>query len=109
MQIGHNKKNRRASQEANRLILLARSAGIEPTTPAETLAIVADILDELEERRAAIIRMRFGIGRDEIMTLEEISQIYGVTRERIRQIEASGLEHLSKPERKKRLQALLGI
>lgn len=76
---------------------------------AETPSVVADILEELQERQADIIRMRFGIGRDEIMTLEEISQIYGVTRERIRQIEVRGLEHLSNPERKRRLQALLGM
>ena len=47
---------------------------------------------DLPERQADVIRMRFGIGRDSDMTLEEIGQIYGVTRERIRQIEAKGVD-----------------
>uniref|UniRef100_UPI0040473B62 sigma-70 family RNA polymerase sigma factor n=1 Tax=Yoonia sp. TaxID=2212373 RepID=UPI0040473B62 len=76
---------------------------------AETESIITDALAELPEREADVIRMRFGIGRDADMTLEEIGQIYGVTRERIRQIEAKGLDRLSHPGRKRRLQELLGI
>ena len=76
---------------------------------AETEKIIADALAELPEREADIIRMRFGIDRDFDMTLEEIGQIYGVTRERIRQIEAKGLDRLSHPGRKRRLQELLGM
>ena len=75
---------------------------------AETERIVTDALADLPERQADVIRMRFGIGRDSDMTLEEIGQIYGVTRERIRQIEAKGLDRLSHPGRKRRLQELLG-
>lgn len=76
---------------------------------AETEMIVTDALAELPERQADIIRMRFGIGRDTDMTLEEIGQLYGVTRERIRQIEAKGLDRLSHPGRKRRLHDLLGM
>lgn len=76
---------------------------------AETESIITDALAELPEREADVIRMRFGIGRDADMTLEEIGQIYGVTRERIRQIEAKGLDRLSHPGRKRRLQELLGM
>ena len=76
---------------------------------AETERIVTDALAELPERQADVIRMRFGIGRATEMTLEEIGQLYGVTRERIRQIEAKGLDHLSHPGRKRRLQTLLGM
>lgn len=76
---------------------------------AETKRIVTDALAELPGRQADVIRMRFGIGRDEEMTLEEIGQLYGVTRERIRQIEAKGLDQLSHAGRKRRLQTLLGM
>ena len=71
--------------------------------------IVADALSELPERQAKVIRMRFGIGHDEEMTLEKIGELYGVTRERIRQIEAKGLESLSHPARKRRLKTMLGM
>lgn len=76
---------------------------------AENERVIIDALAELPEREADVIRMRFGIDRDSDMTLEEIGQIYGVTRERIRQIEAKGLDRLSHPGRKRRLQELLGI
>ena len=75
----------------------------------EMAQMVSEVLAELPERQAEVIRMRFGIGRDDKMTLEEIGQTYGVTRERIRQIEAKALRRLSHPGRKRRLQALLGI
>ena len=75
----------------------------------ETRKIISDALDELPERQADVIRKRFGIGQDQEMTLEEIGQLYGVTRERIRQIEAKGLNQLSHPGRKRRLQTLLGM
>jgi RNA polymerase primary sigma factor len=76
---------------------------------AETERIVANALADLLERQADVIRMRFGIGLDSEMTLEEIGQIYGVTRERIRQIEAKGLDKLSHPGRMRRFKELLGL
>jgi RNA polymerase primary sigma factor len=81
----------------------------DPFDQAETARIVDDALAELQERHADVIRMRFGIGRDREMTLEEIGQLYGVTRERIRQIEAKALDLLSHPGRKRRLQEMLGM
>ena len=76
---------------------------------AETKRIVDNILEELSERQADIIRRHFGIGYDDEMSLQEIGQIYGVTRERIRQIEAKGFARLlNHPTRKRHLQALLG-
>ena len=59
---------------------------------------VEALLAGLEPRAAEIIRRRFGIDRDE-QTLEEIGQIYGLTRERIRQIEATALRIMSHPAR----------
>jgi RNA polymerase primary sigma factor len=75
---------------------------------AETLKLASEALAQIEERQAEIIRMRFGIGGDEEMTLEEIGQIYGVTRERIRQIEGKGLRKLSRPDSKRRTQKQVG-
>ncbi|NGO62451.1 sigma-70 family RNA polymerase sigma factor [Rhizobium daejeonense] len=89
--------------------LLSEQVGANVFDQAETERIVTDALAELPERQADVIRMRFGIGRDADMTLEEIGQLYGVTRERIRQIEAKGLDRLSHPGRKRRLQELLGL
>lgn len=88
--------------------LLPEPSAVDVFDQAETERIVTDALADLPERQADVIRMRFGIGRDSDMTLEEIGQIYGVTRERIRQIEAKGLDRLSHPGRKRRLQELLG-
>ena len=52
------------------------------------------IFKNMDEREAVIICLRFGIFVEDSYTLEEIGQIYGVTRERIRQIESKGLKRL---------------
>ncbi len=88
--------------------LLPEPSEVDVFDEAETERIVTEALADLPERQADVIRMRFGIGRETDMTLEEIGQIYGVTRERIRQIEAKGLDRLAHPGRKRRLQELLG-
>lgn len=88
--------------------LLPEPAKSDMIGRAETERIVTEILGELPDRQAEVIRMRFGIGRESDMTLEEIGQIYGVTRERIRQIEAKALNFLSHPGRIRRLRTLLG-
>ena len=61
--------------------------------------IVNDVLSTLGVREAEIIRMRFGINRDEPMTLDEIGKHYGLSRERIRQIETKALRKLRNPAR----------
>jgi RNA polymerase primary sigma factor len=61
--------------------------------------IVNDVLSTLGVREAEIIRMRFGINRDEPMTLDEIGKHYGLSRERIRQIETKALRKLRNPVR----------
>ena len=76
---------------------------------SENKRVVIEALAELPEREADIIRMRFGIGHEAEMTLEEIGQLYGVTRERIRQIEAKGLKRLSHRGRNRRLYEMVGI
>jgi RNA polymerase primary sigma factor len=55
---------------------------------------VHQLLQELPDRQAAVIRLRFGVDDDNPLTLEEIGNRYGVTRERIRQIEAKAMETL---------------
>lgn len=62
-----------------------------------------EVLMTLGEREEKIIRMRFGIGEDKTKTLEEIAKIFGITRERVRQIEAKALRKLRSPNRSKRL------
>lgn len=68
---------------------------------------VARALGVLSPREEAVIRLRFGIGQGEPMTLEEIGQTLGVTRERIRQIEAKALMKLRTPEFQQMLKPLL--
>jgi RNA polymerase primary sigma factor len=58
-----------------------------------------NVLDTLTDREAGVISMRFGINCDAPMTLEEIGKIYGVTRERIRQIESKSMTKLRHPSR----------
>lgn len=69
---------------------------------------IADLLDELDPRQRDVIRRRFGLGDGNEQTLEEIGQLYGVTRERIRQIEAKAIRYLAHPVRARRLEAYLG-
>ncbi|WP_162529261.1 sigma-70 family RNA polymerase sigma factor [Segeticoccus rhizosphaerae] len=57
------------------------------------------VLDTLSEREAGVVSMRFGLTTGEPMTLEEIGKIYGVTRERIRQIEKQSMSKLRHPSR----------
>lgn len=61
--------------------------------------IVNTVLDTLSDREANILRLRFGIGGKKAMTLEEVGKEYGLTRERIRQIEAKALRKLRHPSR----------
>lgn len=61
--------------------------------------IIEGVLSTLSNREAEIIRMRFGIGRDRPMTLEEVGTHYGLSRERIRQVETKALRKLRNPMR----------
>lgn len=61
--------------------------------------VINAVLDTLSDREANILRLRFGIGGKKAMTLEEVGKEYGLTRERIRQIEAKALRKLRHPSR----------
>ena len=58
-----------------------------------------DVLDTLSEREAGVVRLRFGLTDGQPRTLGEIGQVYGVTRERIRQIESKTMSKLRHPSR----------
>ena len=58
---------------------------------------IARVLDTLTEREARILKLRFGIGEETTYTLEEVGREFGLTRERIRQIEARAIEKLYAP------------
>lgn len=60
-------------------------------------------LDKLKPREAKVLELRFGLDGERERTLEEIGKIYGVTRERIRQIEAKALRKLRHPSKSKKL------
>ncbi|MCA9029943.1 MAG: RNA polymerase sigma factor RpoD/SigA, partial [Planctomycetaceae bacterium] len=62
----------------------------------DNLKHVGRMLGEMEEREACILRMRFGLDGDEPKTLKEIGESLGLTRERVRQIEAEALKQLNK-------------
>ena len=68
---------------------------------------VNEVLDTLNEREAKVIRMRFGIVDGRTHTLEEVGKELGVTRERIRQIEAKAIQRLSHPSRANKLRVFL--
>jgi RNA polymerase primary sigma factor len=85
----------------------------QTTVSASDTTIAADLADKtrqmlaaLTPREAKILRMRFGIGEKSEHTLEQVGAIFGVTRERIRQIEAKALQKLHRSGRSRRLDGL---
>ncbi|MEG2603037.1 MAG: sigma-70 family RNA polymerase sigma factor, partial [Carnobacterium sp.] len=68
---------------------------------------IEDALDTLTDREENVLRLRFGLDDGRIRTLEEVGKVFGVTRERIRQIEAKALRKLRHPSRSKQLKDYL--
>ncbi|RWZ60051.1 RNA polymerase sigma factor RpoD [Halobacillus fulvus] len=81
----------------------------EATSPSDHAAYellkeqLEDVLDTLTDREENVLRLRFGLDDGRTRTLEEVGKVFGVTRERIRQIEAKALRKLRHPSRSKRL------
>ena len=72
-----------------------RTMSFDVMLDEDTLQHVLKRIDELEDRAASIVRMRFGLEGGEPMTLKEIGSILGLTRERVRQIESETLASLA--------------
>ncbi len=68
---------------------------------------VVDALEELSDREKEVVRLRFGLDDGQARTLEEVGKEFGVTRERIRQIEAKTLAKLRNPHRSQKLRDYL--
>ncbi len=68
---------------------------------------VVEALDELSDREKEVVRLRFGLDDGQARTLEEVGKEFGVTRERIRQIEAKTLAKLRNPNRSQKLRDYL--
>ena len=68
---------------------------------------ISDVLLTLTEREEQVLRLRFGLDDGSSKTLEEVGQMFGVTRERIRQIEAKALRKLRHPSRSRKLKDFL--
>ena len=75
----------------------------DATSNALLAEALKDILDTLTEREADVLKMRFGMYDGRTHTLEEVGQIFGVTRERIRQIENKAIRKLRHPSRAKKI------
>jgi RNA polymerase primary sigma factor len=83
---------------------------ISPANAAAFLLLqeqIRKILHTLKEREAEVLRLRFGIGDGYPHTLEEVGNIFNVTRERVRQIEAKALRKLRHPSRSRKLKGYL--
>jgi RNA polymerase primary sigma factor len=86
--------------------LIEAPNAVNPQAVAEASALrqsLAEALSALSEREQRILRMRFGIGGSAEHTLAEVGEVFGLTRERIRQIEASALAKLRNPARGRKL------
>ena len=85
----------------------------DATSPADHAAYemmkkqLENVLDTLTDREENVLRLRFGLDDGRTRTLEEVGRVFGVTRERIRQIEAKALRKLRHPSRSKQLKDFL--
>jgi RNA polymerase primary sigma factor len=83
---------------------------VSPANAAAFLLLqeqIGKVLHTLKEREAEVLRLRFGIGDGYPHTLEEVGNIFNVTRERVRQIEAKALRKLRHPSRSRKLKGYL--
>ena len=87
----------------------------DPSSPSPPDAVsvqllkeqVGDVIGTLSERERTVLQLRYGLEDGRSRTLEEVGRVFGVTRERVRQIEAKALQKLRHPTRSRRLRDLL--
>ena len=84
-----------------------RESPVETVLSKDLAAHTGKVLSTLTPREEKVLKMRFGITEDKEYTLEEIGDLLGVTRERIRQIEGKALRKLRHPLRRKSLEELI--
>jgi RNA polymerase primary sigma factor len=90
--------------------LVEDPSAIAPATAAARALLteaIEEALEELNDRERAVVRLRFGLDDGQVRTLEEVGKEFGVTRERIRQIESKTLAKLRHPTRSQRLRDYL--
>jgi RNA polymerase primary sigma factor len=133
LEIGLDRKLRRAAAKVRRIVRISQEPmSLEMPVGAEESSLLGDfiedetipgpvdaaskqllkeqvrsILDSLSEREREVLEMRFGLRDGQSHTLEEVGQFFGVTRERIRQIEAKALRKLRHPYRSRKLRDYL--
>jgi RNA polymerase sigma factor (sigma-70 family) len=91
---------------------LAEEFGSNPEEALEFAMLqqhLEKVLDSISDREAGVIRMRFGLGDGHINTLDEIGVVFGVTRERIRQIESKTMAKLRHPSKSDSLRGYLDV
>jgi RNA polymerase sigma factor (sigma-70 family) len=92
--------------------LIADAGVVDPAETAlegDAMSQISAALDALDERERIILVLRFGLGGDEPQTLEEIGAHFGLTRERIRQMQNRALAKLRHPSRAHNLSGLLDV
>lgn len=80
---------------------------VEVTQQSMLTDKINEVLNTLSPREARIIRLRFGLGYPRAYTLEEVGEKFGLTRERIRQIEGKALRQLRHPHKARQLKEYL--
>ena len=85
------------------------ASAVSPERAAEFIAdqsALRGMLDELNERDRGVIEMRYGMGGGQPATLEDVGKAFGITRERVRQIEAKAMARLRSQNGGRRTQEL---